>query len=107
MPSLATRFALQTTVGTDGSLAQQVDGLDTDKITQAQGDTRYVRQDIGSAWTAATGTISRAAYASYAGQTVTNPPTQAEMQALDDAVKAMSQAVVGLITDLKANGVLT
>lgn len=75
--------------------------------TRGDADARYVRQSQGAAWTAATGTASRAAYASYAGQTVSNPPTQAQVQAVDDAVKALSQAVVALITDLKANGCLT
>jgi hypothetical protein len=67
----------------------------------------FVRQDQGATWTAATGTASRAALASYAGQTVSAAPTQAEVQAIDDAVKAISQALVALITDCKANGVLT
>lgn len=66
-----------------------------------------VRQDQGAAWTAATGTEARTALASYAGQTVSAAPTQAEVQAIDDAVKAISQHVVAMITDLKANGVLT
>lgn len=75
--------------------------------TRADADARYVLQDVGPAWTAATGTATRTAYASYAGQTVSAVPTQAEVQAIDDAVKAMSQAVVAVITDLKANGCLT
>jgi len=66
-----------------------------------------VLQDVGAAWTDATGTASRTALASYAGQTVSNPPTQAEMQTLDDAVKAISQHLVAVINDLKANGSLT
>lgn len=71
-------------------------------VTAVEGDlANYVLKNQTAAWGAPTGTLSRAVYASYAGQTVSNPPTQAEMQALDDAVKAMSQAVVGLITDLK------
>lgn len=75
--------------------------------TRADADARYVKQDVGSAWTDATGTAARTALASYAGQVVSNPPTQAEVQALDDAVKAISQHVVALINDAKANGVLT
>ena len=70
-------------------------------------DPRYVRRDQTSAWTAATGTGVRTALASYAGQTVSNPPTQAEVQALDDAVKAISQHVVQLINDLRGIDVLT
>lgn len=75
--------------------------------TRADADGRYVKQDVGAAWTDATGTATRTALASYAGQVVSNPPTQAQMQALDDAVKAISQHVVALINDGKANGVLT
>lgn len=67
----------------------------------------FVRQDQGAAWTAASGTEARTALASYAGQTVSNPPTQVEMQALDDAVKAISQHLVAFINDAKGNGTLT
>lgn len=66
-----------------------------------------VLQGVGAAWTDATGTASRTALASYAGQTVSNPPTQAEMQTLDNAVKAISQHLVAVINDLKANRSLT
>lgn len=67
----------------------------------------FVRQDQGAAWTAASGTESRAAYASYAAAVISNPPTQAEVQAVANALQAASQALVALITDGKANGVLT
>lgn len=78
----------------------------------AQGDiatleATAVLKDQGPAWTDATGTAARTALASYAGQVVSNPPTQAQMQALDDAVKAISQHLVAVINDGKANGVLT
>lgn len=67
----------------------------------------FVRQDQTAAWTAATGTEARTALASYAGQTVSNPPTQVEMQALDDAVKAIGQHLVAFINDCRSNGTLT
>jgi hypothetical protein len=69
-------------------------------------DPRYVRQDQTSAWTAATGTEARTALASYAGQTISNPPTQAEVQALDNAAKAASEHLVALINDLRSNGAI-
>lgn len=50
-------------------------------------------------WGSPSGTLSRAAYAAYAGQVVSNPPTQAEMQALDDAVKLLSRTVAAMLTD--------
>ncbi len=67
----------------------------------------FVRQDQGAAWTAATGTEARTALAAYAGQTISNPPTQAEVQTLDDAVKAIGQHFVAFINDARSNGVLT
>lgn len=57
-------------------------------------------------WGNASGTLSRAAYASYAGQVISNPPTQVEVQALDDAVKLLSRTVAGLITDLFAQKII-
>lgn len=59
----------------------------------------YIAASAG--WGAASGTLSRAAYAAYAGQTISNPPTDVEVQALDDAVKLLSQTVAALLTDLR------
>lgn len=67
----------------------------------------YVPADYGSLWTAATGTASRATFATFAGQTISASPTQAEVQAIDDHVKILSQRMKALIDDLKANGALT
>lgn len=67
----------------------------------------YVVKDVGAAWTAPTGTASRATFATYGGQTVSNPPTQAEVQAIDDHVVILSQRLKALIDDLQANGALT
>lgn len=75
--------------------------------TRADADARYVKQDLGAAWSAATGTEARTALASYAGQTISAIPTQAEVQTLDDAVKAISQHLVAFINDARSNGVLT
>jgi hypothetical protein len=67
----------------------------------------FVRQDQGAAWTAATGTEARTALAAYAGQTISAAYVQAEVQAIDDAVKALGQHVAALINDLRGNGALT
>lgn len=80
--------------------------LDT-RVDALENNAPYVSQDDGPAWTDATGTAARTALASYAGQTISNPPTQAEVQTLDDAVRAISQHLVAVINDLKANGALT
>lgn len=53
-------------------------------------------------WGLPTGTLSRTALAAYAGQNISNPPTEAEVQALDDYVQTLSQKVCALITDLRA-----
>lgn len=79
----------------------------TDIPTRANADARYVMQDVGSAWVAASGTASRATFATHANQTITNPPTQAEVEALDDHMVIVSQRLKALIDDLKTNGALT
>jgi len=66
-----------------------------------------VLKDQTAAWATPTGTFARTTFVAYAGQTVSNPPTQAEMQALDDALKVNSQRLAALISDLRGNGVLT
>jgi hypothetical protein len=50
---------------------------------------------------AITGGVSRSPYTVYGGQTISNPPTQGEVQALDDAVSALSALVGAVVTDLK------
>jgi hypothetical protein len=57
--------------------------------------------NASTGWGASSGTLSRAAYASYAGQTVSVGYVQAEAQSTDDAVKLLSQTVAALITDLR------
>lgn len=49
-----------------------------------------------------TSTLARTTFATYAGQAISNPPTQAEVQALDNAVVIVSQRLGALITDLMA-----
>lgn len=50
-----------------------------------------------------TGTLARTTFATYAGQTVSNPPTQAEVQAIDDALVIVSRRLGALVTDLIGN----
>lgn len=51
-----------------------------------------------------TGTLARAIFATYAAATISNPPTQAEVQAIANALQVVSQTLAALITDMKANG---
>ncbi len=52
-------------------------------------------------WGTPTSTLARTTFATYAGQTITNPPTQTEVQNIDDHVKILSQRLAALISDLK------
>lgn len=83
--------------------------------TQAQADAAavagdlsgYVAKDQTPAWATPSGTVSRATFTAYAGQTVSASPTQAEVQAIDDALEVNSRRLAALITDLRAANVLT
>ena len=90
------------TVGTRLAAAANDARLTTDS-TQATG---LVWIAASTGWGAASGTLSRAAYASYAGQTVSVAYVAAEAQATDDAVKLLSKTVAALITDLTAQKVI-
>lgn len=67
----------------------------------------YVLRSQTVAWADPTGTLTRTTFTTYAGQVVSNPPTQAEVQAIDDHVKALSERLATLVTDLRAAGVLS
>lgn len=69
-------------------------------------DARYVKQDVGPNWSTTSGTATRAAYATYVSPTISATPTQAEVQAVSDAVQAASQRIKAIIDDLTANGAL-
>lgn len=57
----------------------------------------FVRQDQAA----------RPSYSAYAGQTVSDPPTAAQMQALDDAVVSLGTAFSTLLTRLDTVNLLT
>ncbi len=67
----------------------------------------YVLRLQTTAWDDPTGTLDRTTFAAYAGQTVSATPTQAQVQAIDNHTTVLSQRLAALITDLRANGVLT
>lgn len=81
-------------------------GASTSIPTRADADGRYVLQLQTPTWLPSTGTAARTAYPAYTGQTVSSPPTQAQVQQIDDALVAISQHVVALILDLIANKAL-
>jgi hypothetical protein len=69
----------------------------SDIPTRSDADARYVRRDQASA----------PIYSTYAGQSISNPPTQAQCQATDDAVKAASAALASLIGKTQTVHLLT
>lgn len=83
------------------------DGAVIDAATAQTTADRKVDKSLGPAWTDSSGTASRAAYAAYAGQIISNPPTQAEVQAIDTAVLDIARHLVALIHDLRNNEALT
>lgn len=55
-------------------------------------------------WTAATGTANKGAYAAYVSPTISVLYTQAEVQALSDALQAATRRIVALEAALRLNG---
>ena len=76
----------------------QVDNLDTAGM--------FVRTVATSGWVSPTGTAERSTFATYTAPTISNPPTQAEVQAVANAVQVMSRHLKALIDDLKASGAI-
>lgn len=68
--------------------------------------TSFVGVVGSSSWTAATGTADRATFATYTAPTISAIPTQAEVQAVANAVQVLSRHMKALIDDLKATGVI-
>jgi hypothetical protein len=53
-------------------------------------------------WATATGTAAKTTFATFTTQTISNPPTQAQVQAISDHVVILSQRMKALIDDLHA-----
>lgn len=58
-------------------------------------------------WSTATGTESKATFASFTAQSISTDPLQAEVQAIDDHVVVLSQRLAALVNGLFAAGVLS
>jgi len=66
----------------------------------------FIAPVVSSAWAAATGTADRTTFATYTAPTISNPPTQAEVQAVANAVQVLSRHMKALVDDLKAKGAI-
>jgi Tfp pilus assembly protein FimV len=105
---LETAQATLTTAVADIAAAQAAIVTVQDDVTGLQTSILdAVLKDQTTAWATPTGTFLRTTFASYAGQTISAIPTQAEVQTIDDAVKGLSERLAALISDLRGNGVLT
>lgn len=58
-------------------------------------------------WGTPSSTLARTTFTTYAGQTVSAAYVQAEVQAIDDHIKILSQRLGALITDLLTKGLLS
>ncbi|MFC0304393.1 hypothetical protein ACFSTI_29285 [Rhizorhabdus histidinilytica] len=90
----------------DSAIAAQADaiaGLAAAAAAQATAN-NAVAKGVGPNWDAPTGTADRGGFTTYTAPTISNPPTQAEVQALADALQANSRALKAVIDDLILNG---
>lgn len=93
-----------------GTLAHERGGLEADVsaydglLKVSGGATSQVTAATG--WGDPTGTATRTAFASFAGQSISASPTQGEVQNIDDHVVILSERLGALITDLKSKGYL-
>lgn len=55
-------------------------------------------------WTAATGTASKATFATHTSQDISAAPTEAEVQAIDDHLVVLSQHIKAIVDLLIAHG---
>lgn len=70
-----------------------------------EGKQAAITADTG--WAADTGTAKKTANATYSAPTISNPPTQAEVQAIANALQNASQTVKALKDMLIAQGLAT
>lgn len=70
------------------------------KLSAAQANDLYVKQDGTPDWQAPTGTGERGTFASFTAPTISASPTQAEVQAVANAVQTASRHLAALVGDL-------
>ena len=95
------------TAADGGGAAASVAALEAD-ITSINGSISSLTTSVAgkvakngsTGWSAATGTGSKSTFATYSAPTISNPPTQAEVQALANAVQVLSQRMKAVIDGL-------
>jgi hypothetical protein len=85
------------------SMAESLLGADGSGLATEYATANFLSlYNVQNGWGTPTGTLARTTFAAYAGQTVSNPPTQAEVQAIDDALVIASRRLAALVTDILA-----
>jgi hypothetical protein len=77
--------------GSIAALQSQVASLEVEKVSKG----------TFQAWGTATGVADRSAFATYSAPTISNPPTQAEVQAIANHLQILSRHLKALMDDLK------
>ncbi len=66
-----------------------------------------VDKGVSTGWSSPTGAASKATYATYVAPAISNPPTQAEVQALANATQTLSQHLKAVTDALLAAELIT
>ena len=69
-------------------------------------NTKVVGIQIGG-WGTITGSSSRSAFTIHTAQTISNPPTQTQVQNIDNSLVSLSQRFKALVDDLKTHGLIS
>ena len=103
---LQTDDTTRVTIAADGSKATFTCDVDlaSAKVYKIN-DTQVVAARV-TGWGAPTGTATRTTFATFAGQDVSATYTEAEVQAIDDHVKVLSERLKALIDDLTTHGLI-
>jgi len=102
-------YALQKLLfGINGAKTVTIDAdelnLETGVVLKAAGTQVVSTRRTG--WSAWTGTASRLSYGSHLSQTISNPPTQTQVQNIDNSLVSVTQAMKALLDDLIAHGLI-
>jgi hypothetical protein len=92
--------AAQQSADTAQGSADQAQLTADGKLSKTDADGYYVAQDDTPPWGTPAGPIARDAFTTYTAPVLSTPPTQAELQALADALGQASQHFGALVTDL-------
>lgn len=98
-----------------GDFATAAQGVEADNALQPSTDITVLTVSVGThqvvearqtGWTAPTGTVNRGTFNAGFTQTISNPPTQAEVQALVVQVQVLSTRLAALEEDLTTHGLI-